>query len=90
MTKLVNNIIGVMSIVLTLEAMNIGQLFGMDLHTIVSIIGKSSSRNFFTQHWDEGKATYSTLAKNPELVKVAWTCIAKICSTRENSRKQGA
>ena len=71
MTKLVNNIIGVTNILLTAEAMKVGKHYGMDLNKLASIMDKSSGRNFFTQDWEQGKATYAYFAKSPELVKVA-------------------
>lgn len=71
MTRLVNNIVGVTNLHLSVEAMRIGKEYGMDLHRLAAIMETSSGRNFFTNDWDRGKATFGYFAKSLDLVKVA-------------------
>jgi 3-hydroxyisobutyrate dehydrogenase len=69
-TKLVNNIVGVTNLFLSVEAMNVGRKYGMDLHKLAAIMETGSGRNFSTKDWDRGKATFGFFAQSLELSKV--------------------
>ncbi len=70
-TKLVNNIVGLTNLFLVVEAMQVGQAYGMESSVLANVMETSSGRNFSTEDWERGKATFAYFAQSPELIKVA-------------------
>jgi 3-hydroxyisobutyrate dehydrogenase len=70
-TKLLNKMVGLTNLFLTVEAMQVGLAYGMDLRKLAGIMETSSGRNFSTAEWDRGKATFAYFAKSPDLIKLA-------------------
>ena len=69
-TKLINNMVGLPNLFLTVEAMQVGMAYGMDLRRLASIMDTGSGRNFTTKDWEQGKATFAHFAKSSELIKL--------------------
>ena len=63
--------VGLPNLFLTVEAMQVGMEYGMDLHRLASIMETGSGRNITTKDWEQGKATFAHFAKSPELIKLA-------------------
>lgn len=69
-SKLVNNILGITNMFLSVEAMSIGQKWGMDPEKLAAIIETSSGRNFSSKDWKKARAVFGAFSKTMDLTKV--------------------
>jgi len=69
-SKLVNNILGITNMFLSVEAMSIGQKWGMDPEKLAAIIETSSGRNFSSKDWKKARAVFEAFSKTMDLTKV--------------------
>lgn len=76
-TKLINNIIGITNLFLSVEAMLIGEKYGITPHKLAEILEKSSWRNFSTKDWSKGLAIFRFFAQSLDLSKVMVDLSAK-------------
>ena len=63
--KLVNNMIGISTATLVLEALRIGLAQGMELSTMVDVIKASSGNTWLTQEWDQAKLFLEFVLRDP-------------------------
>ena len=69
-SKLVNNILGITNMYLSVEAMSIGQKWGVDPQKLAGIIETSSGRNFSSVDWEKARAVFGAFSKSMDLTKV--------------------
>lgn len=89
-TKLINNMLGLTNLFLTVEAMQVGLAYGMDLAILANVLEASSGRNFSTQDWERSKATLTFLTENSERIRGALDLARKdLAHAQELSSKAG-
>lgn len=72
--KILNNLVGLTTIMLLPEALQLGVRYGLDLRQLSSIMDVSSGRNFFSSDWDRARKQYneftSDLTRTASVIKI--------------------
>ena len=65
-TKIINNLVGVTNQLIVAEALALGARCGLSSACLLSVMDKSSGRNFWSQDWELTRAQYAEYAEVAE------------------------